>query len=174
VTADRLPPDPDALAAYVQRAREGPCFVCATIAGDPEYRHEMLLDDGEHVAFLSRYPTLYGYALVCPRRHVEHVVRDLELDKYLSLQAVVHRVARAVEEVVAPERTYLLSLGSQQGNTHVHWHVAPLPPGTPYEHQQYHALMGEHGLIPWSDERAAELAQRIRAVLSRGKSVISG
>lgn len=41
----------------------------------------------------------------------------------------VYRVARAVEQVVPSERTYVLSLGSQQGNAHVHWHIAPLPPG---------------------------------------------
>ena len=43
--------------------------------------------------------------------------------------------------VVPTERLYLLALGSRQGNAHVHWHVAPLPPGVPYEKQQYAALM---------------------------------
>ena len=167
MSGERLPPDPAALADYVVRSRTGPCFVCALLAGDPAYAHEVVLDDGEHVAFLSRHPTLYGYALVSPRRHVEHVVRDLTEPEYVRLQAVVYRVARAIEAVVAPERTYLLSLGSQQGNAHVHWHVAPLPPGTPYERQQYHALMAEYGLIPWSPERAADLAERIRSALSR-------
>jgi diadenosine tetraphosphate (Ap4A) HIT family hydrolase len=161
----RVPVDPADLAAYVRRSREGPCFVCATIAGLPGYEHEVILDEPEHVAFLSRYPTVYGYALVCPRRHVEHVVGDLTEAEYLALQAVVYRVARAVEAAVAPERTYLLSLGSQQGNAHIHWHVAPLPPGTPYEQQQFHALMAEHGRIPWSPEQAADLGGRIRAEL---------
>ena len=36
-----------------------------------------------------------------------------------------------------------MSLGSHQGNAHVHWHVAPLPPGVPYEEQQFAALMHE-------------------------------
>jgi diadenosine tetraphosphate (Ap4A) HIT family hydrolase len=165
MTEPRVPVDPAELAAYVRRAREGPCFVCATIAGLEGYEHEMILDEPEHVAFLSRYPTVVGYALVCPRRHVEHVVGDLTEAEYLRLQAVVYRVARAVEAVVTPERMYLLSLGSQQGNAHIHWHIAPLPPGTPYEHQQFHALMAEHGRIPWSPQRAAELGARIRAAL---------
>jgi hypothetical protein len=34
--------------------------------------------------------------------------------------ALVYRVASAVETVVPTERTYLLSLGSQQGNAHLH------------------------------------------------------
>jgi diadenosine tetraphosphate (Ap4A) HIT family hydrolase len=125
----------------------------------------VVFDDGEHIAFLNRYPTLYGYVLVSPRRHVEHVVRDLSAEEYLRLQAVVYRVARAVEAVVASERTYVLSLGSRQGNAHVHWHIAPLPPGTPYERQQFHALMAEHGVLALSREQAGELAARIRSAL---------
>jgi HIT domain len=32
---------------------------------------ELVYDDGTHIAFLSRYPTMRGYTLVVPRRHVE-------------------------------------------------------------------------------------------------------
>ncbi|MEU7870274.1 HIT family protein [Dactylosporangium sp. NPDC049140] len=160
---DRVPLD---LVAYERQVLSGGCFICSFLAGEAGFEHELLLDDGAHVAFLSRYPTLAGYTLVVPRRHVEDVVRDLTPEDYLSLQAVVHRVARAVGEVVRPERTYLLSLGSMQGNAHVHWHVAPLPPGVPYERQQYHALMAENGVLPCTPEQFAELGARIRAVLA--------
>jgi diadenosine tetraphosphate (Ap4A) HIT family hydrolase len=159
------------MAGYLRRARSGTCFICACLAGDPEYAHEIVYDDGEHVAFLNRYPTLYGYVLVAPREHVEHVIRDLDLDAYLRMQAVVHRVGRAVETVVPSERTYLLSLGSQQGNGHIHWHIAPLAPGTPFEQQQFYALMAENGVIAWSDEQAADLADRLRAALETTGSV---
>jgi histidine triad (HIT) family protein/ATP adenylyltransferase len=50
-------------------------------------------------------------------------------------------------------------------SSRVPWDVAPLPPGVPYERQQYHALMGEHGLIPWSPDQAADLAGRLRQEL---------
>ncbi|MGW4461253.1 HIT family protein [Micromonospora sp. NPDC004704] len=156
------------LAAYETRVRTGPCFVCAYLSGDPEYRHELVYDDGEHVAFVSRYPTLYGHVLVVPRQHVEHAVRDLNVEAYLRLQEVVYRVARAVEAVVPSERTYLLSLGSQQGNSHLHWHIAPLPPGTPYAEQQFQALLAENGVIEWSDDRAAELGDLLRTALCNG------
>ena len=151
--------------AYTERARGGPCFVCAFLAGDPNYRHDLVFDDGDHVAFLDRYPTMLGRTIVAPRSHVEHLVRDLDRDAYLRLQDVVYRVARAVEATVATERVYVLSLGSHQGNSHVHWVVAPLPPGTPYERQQYHALMAENGVIAMSPERASTLAAAIRAHL---------
>jgi histidine triad (HIT) family protein/ATP adenylyltransferase len=79
--------------------------------------------------------------------------------------SMVHRVARAVEAVVPTERTYLLSLGSQQGNAHLHWHIAPLPPGVPYHEQQFQALMTENGVLPWTYEQAVELAARLRVAL---------
>ena len=90
---DRVPMD---IAAYERRSRAGRCFICAFLAGEPGYEHERLYEDKAHVAFLSRYPTVVGYALVAPRRHVEDVIGDLDLDGYLSLQAAVHKVARAV------------------------------------------------------------------------------
>jgi diadenosine tetraphosphate (Ap4A) HIT family hydrolase len=162
VDAQRVPFELD---AYVRRVRSGGCFICALASGGAGYTHEIVFDDGEHIAFLNRYPTLYGYVLVSPRRHVEHLVRDLTAAEYLRLQAVVYRVARAVEAVVPSERTYVLSLGSQQGNAHVHWHIAPLPPGTPYEHQQFHALMAAHGVLALPPDQSRELAARVRSAL---------
>jgi histidine triad (HIT) family protein/ATP adenylyltransferase len=50
----------------------------------------------------------------------------------------------------------------------VHWHVAPLPPGVPYEQQQYHALMSENGVLSVDDESQAALAQTIRSHLPAG------
>lgn len=155
------------LAAYVARVKGGSCFICAIVAGDPAYDlEEIVYEDERHLAFLARYPTMPGYVLVCPKVHVEHAVRDLDEDDYLDLMRVVRRVALAVEAAVPSERTYLLTLGSQQGNAHLHWHVAPLPPGTPYEAQQYYALMPENGVIPWSPGQARELADRIREALA--------
>ena len=153
------------LAAYEERVRSGGCFVCEFLHGEPGSEHELVYDDGTHVAFLSRYPTLRGYTLVVPRRHVEDVVRDLTAEEYLALQAAVHRVARAVNDVVQPERTYILSLGSMQGNPHVHWHIAPLPPGIPYRQQQFHALMAENGILAQTPDEVAALGAAIRAAL---------
>ena len=36
----------------------------------------MIYEDPDVLVFLNPYPTLRGYTLVCPRRHVERVVRD--------------------------------------------------------------------------------------------------
>ena len=70
--------------------------------------------------------------------------------------------------MVPTERLYVLSLGSMQGNAHVHWHVAALPPGVPYAEQQYAALMAEHGWSRSDADTVAALAAAIRAALAAG------
>jgi len=153
---------------YARRAREGPCFICRMLAGDPRYRHHVVFEDECTVAFLNKHPTLLGYTLVAPRRHAESWVRDLTESEFLALQSVVRQVALAVEAVLPTERMYSLSLGSQQGNAHLHWHIAPLPPGVPYEQQQYCALMTEHGVLDISDHEQADLASRLRSAMRTG------
>lgn len=114
--------------------------------------------------FLNRYPALRGYALVAPIEHKRFLINDLDIDEYIAVQRLVYRVGRAVSAVVPTERLYVLSLGSNQGNDHIHWHVAPLPPGTPYSEQQYHSLMLEtSGYITMSDEEHASLGHPQRS-----------
>jgi diadenosine tetraphosphate (Ap4A) HIT family hydrolase len=148
---------------YVRRSREGPCFVCSILAGHPDYLHHDVYEDADTIAFLVRWPTLLGHCLVAPKRHVENWVRDLDEDEFLAIQRVVYRVAGALAASVPTERMYSLSLGSQQGNAHVHWHLAPLPPGVPYDQQQLHALSADHGVLDVTDADQAALAHTIRS-----------
>jgi diadenosine tetraphosphate (Ap4A) HIT family hydrolase len=144
---------------------EGRCFICEFLAGNPEFAHVLVYEDEDAVAFLNKYPSLYGYVLVAPREHREQVTGDFSTAEYLRLQAVVHRVGEAVRRSVPTERLYILSLGSQQGNRHVHWHVAPLPPGVPFEQQQLAAL--ETNLcFELSQHDAEELGDRLRRALA--------
>ena len=152
---------PFEMRGYVERSRSGPCFVCAMLAGNPAYRHHLVYEDERVVAFLNKYPTLYGYTLVAPKAHREQVTGDFSLEEYLHLQRVLYRVAEALRQVVPTERLYMLSLGSQQGNRHVHWHLAPLPPGVPYDEQQLEALQLARGMLELGDEEMATLARRI-------------
>jgi diadenosine tetraphosphate (Ap4A) HIT family hydrolase len=151
------------LATYVERSRQGPCFVCAHLDGHPEYSHERLFIDDDVVAFLSRYPTLLGYTIVAPRAHVVDVTGNRKL--FRRVVDVVHDVAEALKATLPTERVYLMSLGSHQGNAHVHWHVAPLPPGVPYERQQIHAVMAENGVLEVTPEEQATLVTRLRSAL---------
>jgi diadenosine tetraphosphate (Ap4A) HIT family hydrolase len=144
-------------------ARDGRCFVCAIVARYPQFcGHHVVYEDGATIAFLTKHPTQYGYTLACPKEHREQATADFSAGEYLTLQRAVHRVAEAVREEVGAERMYVLTLGSNQGNAHVHWHVVPLPPGVPYEGQQYAALMLESaGALSIPEEEKASLAARI-------------
>lgn len=154
--------------AYEKRSK-GPCFICEMLAGNPEYRHHIIYEDQTAVVFLGKYPTLYGYTLVAPREHREQATGDFTLKDYLSLQRLIYQVAETLRHVLPTERVYILTLGSQQGNRHVHWHIVPLPPGIPYEKQQTAALDHSGGILAISDEEMASLVQTIRQDLEQRK-----
>ena len=149
------------LDAYIDRIQNNPCFICEMVAGRLDGNHVIHQDD-EYIAFLNKYPTLYGYVLVAPTVHKEQVTADFTVDEYMSLQRAVYRVTEAVRRTVEAERVYILSLGSQQGNRHVHWHIAPLPHGVPFKEQQLEALRVDNGILDLSDQEMTELAVRIR------------
>ncbi|HEU5377585.1 MAG TPA: HIT family protein [Ktedonobacteraceae bacterium] len=151
------------IGAYEKRVKEGPCFLCELVAGTNP--HHMIYEDQSAVVFLSKHPTLYGYTLVAPREHREQATGDFTLQEYLQLQQLIYQVAEAIRRVVPTERLYILTLGSQQGNRHVHWHLAPLPPGVPYELQQYAALDSSKGVLTIPDEEMASLARSIRQAM---------
>lgn len=146
--------------AYHQRCQTGPCFVCEIVAGNPEYPAHIIYEDDTVIALLDKYPVLYGHTLVAPRVHREQVTGDFTIEEYLDLQRWVYRIAEAVRKEVGAERVYLLSLGSNQGNAHVHWHIVLLPPGVPYRQQQLAVFRKVALRIP--EEEQVALAARIR------------
>lgn len=154
------------LDAYLQEVAKG-CYICRLLEGDPTLApHQIIWRGSEAVAFLNRFPTVYGYTLVAPVAHREQVTGSFTLHHYLELQRVIHAVAEAVRQALKPERVYILSLGSQQANAHVHWHVVPCPPGVPLEQQQLSLLNAEErGVLQLSQEEGEALASRLRAHL---------
>lgn len=147
-------------AAYQRLARRA-CFVCELLVGNPDYSHHVVHRDEVAVAFLNRFPVWPGHLLVAPAMHVEDVVA-VDVAQYLAVQRLVHAAGQALVAEVETERLYVLSLGSLQGNRHVHWHLVPLPPGVPYEHQQVAALAPDRGCLDIPDEEQADLARRLR------------
>jgi len=143
-----------------KRFQTGPCFICQIVARNPLYPAHIIYEDETVIAFLDKYPVLYGYTLVCPREHREQVTGDFTLSEYLGLQERVYRISEAVRQEVKAERVYLLTLGSQEGNTHVHWHIVPLPPGIAYREQQLYIFRRDILKIP--EEESVSLASRIR------------
>lgn len=149
------------LDAYIQHIQNSPCFICELVAGRLNGNYIIYRND-EYIAFLNKYPMLYGYVLVAPVDHKEQVTGDFSLDEYLSLQRAVYQVAEAIRRTVETERVYILSLGSQQGNRHVHWHIAPLPYNIPFKQQQLEALTIENGILEIPEHQMVKLAGRIR------------
>jgi len=159
---ERVPFD---VAELVRRNTVGRCFICACLAGDPDYAHVIVAETATAVAFLNKYPTLFGYVMVAPKIHVEQVTGDFSEAEYLTLQRFIYKIAEGVRRVLTPERVYILSLGSQAANAHVHWHVAPLPKGVPLASQQYHALMHENGGVAASNEEHEAFADALRRAI---------
>ena len=143
----------------------GQCFICEFLSGNPVYEHILIHETHDAVAFLDKYPTMFGCTLVAPKRHVEQVTGDFSEQEYLELQKLVHRVSEAIRSLLSPERVYILSLGSQLANSHVHWHISPLPHGVPLEKQQYRALMHEHGTIVVTRKELEDFAADLRSRL---------
>jgi ATP adenylyltransferase len=104
---------------------------------------------------------LYGQVLVAPKEHREQVTADFTLNEYVHLQTIVHRVGEGIRRTVPTDRLYVLSLGSQQSNSHVHWHLAPLPPGIPLPEQQFEALHTD-SVLKLSPAEQRELAGKLR------------
>jgi ATP adenylyltransferase len=88
----------------IRKSLDGRCFVCELVAGNPDFAHHVIYEDDRFIAFLNRYPILYGYVLVAPREHREQVTGDFSVDGYQAMQALVFRVAEAVRRTVPTER----------------------------------------------------------------------
>ncbi len=137
------------------------CFVCRLVDGDRSIPRHIFYEDDRAIAFLDGFPRTYGYSLVAPKEHREQVTGEFAMEEYLGLQRLVYRVTEAVREEVGAERMYLYTFGSNQGNSHVHWHVVPLPPGVPYGQQQGNWASWSRGVLEIPPEEMASLAESI-------------
>ena len=163
-TFERYPPDMKSLHHGFQT---GPCFVCQIVAKNPHFPAHIIYEDEAVIAFLDKYPRQYGYTLVAPKKHLEQVTGDFDVERYLGLQRLIFRVSEAVRTEVGAERMYIFTFGSNQGNAHVHWHIAPLPPGTPYEEQQGAAVSWRNGVLDVPEAEMVDMAARLKYRLER-------
>jgi len=137
------------------------CFICRMVQGEVRSAENIIYQDDTALVFLDAYPRAYGYTLVAPKEHREQVTGDFTIEEYIDLQQLVYRVSEAVREEVGAERMYIYSFGSNQGNSHAHWHVVPLPPGVPYDEQQGAWASWSKGVLRIPKEEMASLAERI-------------
>lgn len=158
--------EPIDLGILYAAARSRRCFICEFLKGNPDFAHHEVARTRSAVAFLNKYPTLFGYVLVAPLAHIEQVTGGFDEAAYLEMQRFIYRVAEGMRKILAPERIYILSLGGQTMNSHVHWHIAALPPGVSPEEQQFRALMHERGVIRVNDAEMRDYAARLAAELA--------
>ena len=144
----------------------GPCFICQIVAQNPQFPAYIIYEDEHTIAFLDKYPRQYGYALVAPRAHLEQVT-GFGMEGYLELQRLIYTLSEAIRQEVTAERIYIFTFGSNQGNAHVHWHIAPLPAGTPYEEQQMKAVSWRRGVLNVPETEMVDLAKRLGRRLMR-------
>jgi diadenosine tetraphosphate (Ap4A) HIT family hydrolase len=140
------------------------CFVCRIVVGKPLVPDPHIVYEDERViAFLNQFPSQEGYTIVCPKRHIERFESELPQDEWLHLQTVVQKIASAVSDTTNAIRMYIASLGSPERNAHLHIHVCPCPPNTPFEDQQFAAMENKGGkYLVLSEQRLQEIASQIR------------
>ena len=97
--------EPIDLAILSAVARSGRCFICEFLKGNPDFAHHEVARTETAVAFLNKYPTLFGYVLVAPLTHIEQVTGGFSEVSYLDMQRFIYRVAEAMRKILAPERT---------------------------------------------------------------------
>lgn len=150
------------------RIARSACFVCRIVEGKPLIPNpHIVYEDEQVIAFLNQFPTQEGYTIVCPKRHGERLESDLNAAEWIHLQKIVQRVARAVSETTQAMRMYIASLGSPERNAHLHIHVCPCPPATPFDEQQFAAMQIKDGqFLQLDEDRMIELAFQIRTRLN--------
>jgi diadenosine tetraphosphate (Ap4A) HIT family hydrolase len=147
--------------------RTEPCFVCRMVQGEVRLLENIIYEDDRALVFLDAYPRAHGYTLVAPKEHREQVTGDFTMEEYIDLQQLVYRVSEAIREEVGAERMYIYSFGSNQGNSHAHWDVVPLPSGVPYDEQQGAWTSWSKGVLRIPKEEMALLAKRIGRRIQR-------
>jgi len=102
------------------------CIFCSIARGEAEA--SVVLDEGDHLAFMDIFPFLPGHVLVIPKRHVQYV-HELEPAEQAALFTTGARVAAALRASSVPSDDvhFLINDGPIANQTvpHVHLHVLP-------------------------------------------------
>jgi diadenosine tetraphosphate (Ap4A) HIT family hydrolase len=155
---ERYFPDMDALHT---KFRTAPCFVCEIVKGLTDSAQYIVYEDEKYIAFLDAFPRQLGYTLVSPKKHLEQISQDFSLDAYLDIHRLIYHIVETVRIETDAERMYVFTFGSNQGNSHVHWHVAPCPKGTPYDKQQGAAVGWQAGVLKIPHEDMVAIAKSL-------------
>ncbi|MFJ5265698.1 HIT family protein [Streptomyces sp. NPDC088387] len=132
------------------------CPFCQIAAGT--LHAEVLHRDEATIAFLDRTAVMEGHTLVVPRAHAANLWEIGEADA-AAVMRTVHRTARLLRDVLAPDGLTLFQANEEAGWQdvfHLHVHLVPRRTGDPLRR-------------PWSARPAdpAELARTRQLLLGR-------
>jgi diadenosine tetraphosphate (Ap4A) HIT family hydrolase len=101
------------------------CFACASNenVGTLPPREEIVVSGRWRVAHAFG-TSLPGWLVVLPTRHVR-ALHELRRDEAAQLGEVLHRVSRALQQVVGCEKSYFVFFAEAEGFEHLHVHVIP-------------------------------------------------
>lgn len=97
------------------------CVFCDIVSG-VNVDHEVLWQDEQHVAFLSKEPAADGHTLVIPKKHTEYVFAMDDAD-YHALMNTCKAIAGPLKEATGKEKIVMTFEGFMV--PHVHAHLVP-------------------------------------------------
>lgn len=115
------------------------CVFCAIV--DRKQPAAMVYEDDHTVAFLDITAVMNGHTLVIPKNHATDIW-DITPEDAAAVMRTVHRMARRIEEVLAPEGLTLFQANQAAGWQdvfHLHVHLVP-------------RMTGDHLRRPWTAE----------------------
>lgn len=116
------------------------CVFCAIVNGECEAT--VLLETGNYLCFLDKYPVTEGHALVVPKDHIRYLNQADGVKLFDFLQDAVAEVTQRYD----PDATNIgINNGPEAGQTipHLHWHIIPR-----YEGDIEDPTGGVRGVIP--------------------------
>jgi len=117
--------------------------------------------ENEHaVAIVILMPQLEGHCMVVPKRHVIEV-DELNPEEAYSLNQLLQKARRRIDEVFECSSTAMLNGPSQKTQSHVHYQIFPFKCDTGFRE-----LVSEHFKVPIylhpSKEENAAIAKKLR------------
>jgi len=153
----------DEAAARIAAEPASACTMCNLVETAPR-----IAENAAAVAVLARYAVRRGHVLVVLRRH-EIAVPRLAREEWLALNDLSWHVTQAIEQALAPARTYVAALGSVTPRPttfpHVHEHVVPLFDGGESDRPS-EVFTWSNGVYVYDDEDAEALEETLRRAMS--------
>ena len=101
------------------------CIFCGIVARS--IQAYIIFEDGEHVAFLDKYPTSIGHTLVLPKPHFERV-KDMSEEAFSNLYSRVYVLNRIITSRLSATASHISINDGAAANQlipHLHVHIIP-------------------------------------------------